>query len=138
MEDSKQNIFYIPIANTQWRFLISEDDTAFEEKGVHENRGISEEFDINGICKHNNLNQNFILLLEKLEIANKDSDELISLLDSEIGTEDNKQYTHVVFSMLQTTRVNSNDESILKFIHDTHYRRMSFNGAANKFKIVYK
>ena len=51
----------------------------------------TEEFDINGICNHNNLNQNFILLLEKLEIANKDSDELISLLDSEIGTEDKEQ-----------------------------------------------
>ena len=135
MEDSKQSIFYIPGANTQWRFLTNEDDTAFEEKGAHENRGISEEFDINGICNHNNLNQNFILLLEKLEIANKDSDELISLLDSEIGTEDKEQYTHAVISILQATRDNSNDESILNFIHDTHYRRMSINRTANKYKI---
>ena len=88
MEDNKKSIFYIPGANTLWRFLINEDDTAFDEKGAHENRGLSEEFDINGICDQNNLNQNFILLHVKLEIENKNSDELISLLYSEIRTED--------------------------------------------------
>ena len=68
------------------------------------NRGISEELDINEICDHKNLNQNFILIIEKLEIASKDTEKLICLLDSEIRTEDKEQYIHAVISVLQATR----------------------------------